>query len=291
MRGSQKKEMLFTEVFLKIPLLAVGGLAFLIGLMLNGSTIFIFSCGKERAIDLMWSLNLAVVDFIFFSLLPLRVWSMVTSFDGLLTLNSGITAVHMVSRAFFLAAMTACCTISVVSPAWLGKSQAFHWAFVASLVIWALSSAFSMRYDDLWEVLMLFKDHKTGQDEVLTLRSLSTNFLIWFLCLLTLMMMCYSVRTSKQKESYHATSRELRRPFIFLLTFFLGWLPYHILYFLLVMWLEDPLAIISPGFIWMAFLLPYLSCCCDAITMICHSKTQRFESHLQQSDGQRIIES
>ncbi|XP_060113679.1 hyaluronan synthase 1-like [Heteronotia binoei] len=248
-RGSQKKEEAwFTRVSLKM-LAAAYGLAFLSGLMLNGSTVLILSRGKERVIDLMWSLNLAIVDFIFISLLPLRVWSMSSSFNTLLILNSSITAVHIVARAIFLAAMTTCCTISVACPAWLEQPQAFWWALMATLVIWALSFAFSVRYADLWEAVMLSSDTPIDLDGWMTMRPLSTTLLVWFLCLLTLMMICYILHTSKQKKPHHTWSRELiKRPFLFLLTFSFCWLPYHVLYFLLVMWLDSPDKS-SPGFI------------------------------------------
>ncbi|XP_054854895.1 hyaluronan synthase 1-like [Eublepharis macularius] len=156
----KREEASLTQVLLKM-LLAVCGLAFLAGLMSNGSIIFIVSCGKERTVDLLWSLNLAVTDFVFVLLLPIRVWSMSTNFDLLLTVSSSVTALHVVSRAFFLAAMTASCSVSVASPAWLEGSKALHWAFVAALVIWALSFAFSVRYRDLWEATMLSKEPKT----------------------------------------------------------------------------------------------------------------------------------
>ncbi|KAL8219442.1 UNVERIFIED_CONTAM: hypothetical protein K2H54_024678 [Gekko kuhli] len=269
-------------------LVVVYGLAFLAGLMLNGSAIFVAFRRTERAIDLVWPLNLAAADFIFISFLPLRVWSMSPGFNILLTLSSGITAVHMVSRAFFLAAMTACCTISVASPAWSEKPRALQWAFTATVVIWALSFVFSVQYHDLWEAAMLPKYPEIALDEWVTMRPLATSFLIWFLCLLTLVMICYSAHRSEQKRSHHAPSRELiKRPFIFLLTFSLFWLPYHILYFLLVMWLDSP-AMSSPGFIsgcQVALLLPYFRCCCDAI--ICLSTIQESGSRLQQQDGQQ----
>ncbi|XP_077196855.1 chemerin-like receptor 1 [Paroedura picta] len=266
-------------------LVAAYGLVFLTGLMLNGSTVFLISCGKERSIDRLWSLNLAIVDFIFVALLPLRVWAMNTSSEILLTLNSSLTALHVVSRACFLAATAASCAVSVASPAWLEQSQASPWAFAATLVIWALSFALSVRYHDLWEAVMLSQDPKMDLDEWTAMRSLSTSFLIWFLGLLTLMIMGYSVRVGKEKPSCHTWFREpLKRLFIFLLTFSLCWLPYHVLYFLLVLWLDSP-AWSSPGVIsgcQVAYLLPYFSSCWDAITYLS-------TTHLQQSGGRLTL--
>ncbi|KAG6922448.1 formyl peptide receptor 3 [Chelydra serpentina] len=214
------------------------GVAFLVGLPLNGYVLFVTSCRVERTASAVWFLNRAVADFIFMVFLPLR-FIFILNLDKAKTLSNTVTCLHMFSSAFLLTALSVDRCILVARPEWAWNHRTPLLAFRIVMGIWALSVGFSLRYGDLWETLLSPASTGTNVpfDEWRVQAAVQIQFLVGFLIPLALILIptFYIVVAAKLRGNRLIQSTKPLKILCGLIpTFFLCWLPYHVFSFLLI---------------------------------------------------------
>ncbi|XP_044846847.1 chemokine-like receptor 1 [Mauremys mutica] len=227
-----------------IAFLVFIGMAFLAVVLLNCYIFFVAGCRMRRTASTVWFLNRAVGDFIFLIFLPLR-FIFFPYLNWVTMLNNTITTFHMFSSAFLLTAFSVDRCILVARPEWAQNHLTPCLAFMIVLVIWALSVGFSLRYGDLWESFPSYRDmHMNfGMDMNVPLdegrgkAAIVIQFLVGFLIPLTLILIptFYIVLAAKLRRNRLIQSTKPLKILLGLIpTFFLCWLPYHVIFFLLI---------------------------------------------------------
>ncbi|XP_074837421.1 chemerin-like receptor 1 [Carettochelys insculpta] len=253
--------------FLPIFFLVLRGLAFLAGVSLNGCVLFFTGCRLELTVNALWSLNRAVADFIFIIFLPLR-FTFIVDLAWTRRLSSTITSLHMSSSAFLLTALSIDHCLLVAHPVWAQQLRTPSLVFWVVVGTWVLSLGFSLQYCDLWESLL--SPASLGVNFQVQERWAKTGvviqFLVGFLIPLSLALIptIYIVLAAKLKRNRLIQSTQpLKISLGLILTFFLCWLPYHVLYFL---WISattpQPLLELGSNF---ACFLTYANSCLNPI--------------------------
>ncbi|XP_024076455.2 C3a anaphylatoxin chemotactic receptor-like [Terrapene carolina triunguis] len=237
--------------YLQVPFLMLCGMAFLAGVALNGYIPFVASSRVERMASAVWFLNRALTDFILIIFLPLRV-----------------TSFHMFSSTFFLTTIGVDRCILVTRTEWSWNHRTPPLAFIMVLGMWALSFGFSLRYGDLWESLLSPASTSMNfrADEWRVKATIAMQFLVGFLIPFALILIptFYIVLAAKLRRNRLIQSTKPLKILLGLIpTIFLCWLPYHVV-FLLLMSANYTLSLLNRGRAF-AYVLTYLSSCLNPI--------------------------
>ncbi|CAM5124851.1 unnamed protein product [Natator depressus] len=256
-------------VFLPGLFLVLCGVAFLAGVLLNGYVLFITGCRVERTASAVWFWNRAMADFIFIVFLLLKFTSIfILDLDWAKSLSSTITSLYMFSSAFLLTTLSADHCILVARPAWAWSHRTPPLAVMMVLGIWALSLGFSLRYGDLWEFLLSPASTSMNfqLEEERVKAAVVIQFLVGFLIPLALILipMFYIVLAAKPRRNrLNQSTKPLKILLGLIPTFFLCWLPYHVLSFLLISTKYPlPFLVTESNF---PYILAYFSSCLNPI--------------------------
>ncbi|XP_044847565.1 chemokine-like receptor 1 [Mauremys mutica] len=224
------------RMLFSIAFLVFVGMAFLAVVLLNCYIFFVAGCRMRRTASTVWFLNRALGDFIFLIFLPLRF---IFSLDWATMLSNTITSFHMFSSAFLLTALSVDRCILVACPEWAQKHRTPCLACMIVLVIWALCVGFSFRYGDLWESFHspIGMRMNFTLDEGRVKAAIVIQFLVGFLIPLALILIptFYIVLAAKLRRNRLIQSTKPLKILLGLIpTFFLCWLPYHVIFFLLI---------------------------------------------------------
>ncbi|XP_039369554.1 chemokine-like receptor 1 [Mauremys reevesii] len=211
-------------------------MAFLAGVPLNCYILFVTGCCMGRTASTVWFLNRSVGDFIFLIFLHLR-FIFFLDLNWATMLSNIITSLHMFSSAFLLTALSVDRCILVARPEWARNHCTPRLAFMIVLVIWALSVRFSLRYGDLWESLLspASRSMNFHPDAGRVKAAVVFQFLVGFLIPLALILIptFYIVLAAKLRRNRLIQSTKPLKILLGLIpTFFLCWLPYHVIFFL-----------------------------------------------------------
>ncbi|XP_006113757.2 chemerin-like receptor 1 [Pelodiscus sinensis] len=213
-------------------------MAFPTGVLCNGYVLFVTGCRMERTSSAVWFLNRAVSDFIFILCLPLRfIFIFIPDLDWARRLSSTITSLHMFSSAFLLTAISIHRCVLTAWPEWAQKHRTASLAFWEGLFVWALSAGFSLRYGDLCEFLPSTASTSMHfpLDEGRAKVAVAIQFLVGFLIPLALIVISifYIIHAARLRRNHPIQATQPLKILCSLIpTFFLGWLPYHVFYFL-----------------------------------------------------------
>ncbi|XP_075764163.1 chemerin-like receptor 1 [Pelodiscus sinensis] len=277
---------------LPLLFLVLWGLAFLAGVPLNGYVLFVTGCRMQRTASTVWFMNRAVSDFIFILCLPVRLISIFPHLDGARKPSSHITSLHMFSSAFLLTAISIDRCILVTRPEWAQKCRTPCLAFWEGLVTWALSVGFSLRYDDLFESILLpaspsmyfgiDKDNRTMQAIVI-------QFLVGFLIPLALNLIptLYIVLAARRRRNRLLQSTQPLKILLGLIpTFFIFWLPYHVFFFLWISARLHPYSLASDSTF--PYFLMYFNCCLNPIFYL--TMEEEFLKHRQRARNPHVTD-
>ncbi|XP_053866391.1 chemerin-like receptor 1 [Malaclemys terrapin pileata] len=256
--------------------------AFLAGMPLNNYALFMASCRVERTASTVWFLSRAAADFIFIIFLPLRFF--ILDLDWAKVLSSTVTSFHMFFSAFLLTTLSVDRCILVACPEWYGNHRTPPLAFRMVIGMWALSLGFSLRYGDLWESLL--SPTNTSMyfqvDERRVKAAIAIQFLVGFLIPLALILIptVYIFLAAKLRRNRMIQSTKSLKILLSLIpTFFLCWLPYHIIFFLQIS-ATYPQTLLNIGSTF-ACVLTYFSSCLNPIFYL--TMEEEFQRYRQQA--------
>ncbi|KAM4652633.1 chemerin-like receptor 1 isoform 1-T4 [Discoglossus pictus] len=217
-------------------------LIFLLGVMGNGTVIWITGCRLRRSINTMWFLNLALADFISTFLVLVTVlylsldlhWPFGPIFCKLVNCIFGLS---IYASILLLTAISIDRCVLVLFPVWCQNYRTTKLVSGACMVIWVLSVALVPGSYTLSEMstdknrsscknLDVFEDWERREAGIFTV----CIFLYQFLVPLSIILISYAILllTLRRKRLNRSS-----KPFIVVtgvvFSFFLCWLPYHAL--------------------------------------------------------------
>ncbi|XP_071326809.1 chemerin-like receptor 1 [Trachinotus anak] len=241
--------------FLRIMSVTVYCLAFVLGVLGNGVVIWVTGFKMKKTVNTVWFLNLAVADFLFTAFLPLRVTYTAMNFhwpfgNFMCKLNSTITTLNMFASVYILMVISVDRCVSVVWPVWARNHRNVRKASFVILGVWVLALTLSAPYfvfrdtapsPRRKEIIICFNNYAptdnytSSMKELVQLRHQSmtiTRLLLGFVVPFTVIVSSYAVIIHRIRRSRTLASQS-SRPFkiiaAVIITFFLCWVPFHIM--------------------------------------------------------------
>ncbi|MGH0182745.1 UNVERIFIED_CONTAM: hypothetical protein FKN15_010380 [Acipenser sinensis] len=241
--------------------MVVYSLTFLLGTAGNGLVIWITGFKMKKTVNTVWFLNLAVADFVFTAFLPLTIATNALGFRWVFggfvcKLNSGVLVTTMYGSVFLLAAISLDRCVSVVAAVWAHNFRTVRKAYLACFLLWAAALLMSSPYFAFRDAVEIrnvtycsFRHHSYSPEALSsTLKTLTlVRFLFAFVFPFLVIVSCYVLIAQR----YRATQRQrsykpLRIVVAVVLTFFVCWLPFHVLQLV-----ELRAQITDDSFLWM----------------------------------------
>ncbi|XP_064209653.1 chemerin-like receptor 1 [Anguilla rostrata] len=210
---------------------------FLLGVCGNGVVIWISGFKMKRSVNTTWYLSLAISDFIFCASLPFTAVYLATS-DWLFGLamckfTSFVMFLKMFSSIFLLVLISVDRCVSVVFPVWSQNHRTARAASALVLLAWAASAVLSVPsliFRKLKWVIKTtcYNDYKEKEQAHLALA------VRWFLCGFVVpflvIAVCYVLIILKlRRNRMIKSSKPFKVMSALIVTFFICWLPYHVL--------------------------------------------------------------
>ncbi|KAJ8005307.1 hypothetical protein DPEC_G00145270 [Dallia pectoralis] len=222
--------------------LVVYCVAFVLGPIGNGLVIYVTGCRINKTVNSVWFLNLAIADFLFTSLLLLYIINISRGFnwpfgDTMCKLNSMVTVLNMFASIFLLVTISLDRCLSTLWVVWAQNKRTPRKAEVICVGIWLASLACSMPYTVIRETsvynyttLCQYNKDITGSTHI---KLIVFRFLLGFLIPFLVIIGCYiaiAVRASRLRRGINRKS--FRIIVAIVLTFFICWMPFHVIQFL-----------------------------------------------------------
>ncbi|GAA6226930.1 chemokine-like receptor 1 [Lates japonicus] len=230
--------------------LIVSCLAFILGVLGNGVVIWVIRFKVKKTVNTVWFLNLAVADFLFTAFLPFFVTYVALDFhwpfgNFMCKLTSTVTFLNMFASVYILVVISVDRCVSVVWPVWAQNHRNVRRASCVILGVWVLALILSAPY-------FIFRDtglyHRNESINIICTDNFApsydngtsvgqfrhqamtiTRFLLGFVVPFTIVS-CYAVITHRLKRSRTSqSSRSFKIIAAVITTFFLCWVPYHIM--------------------------------------------------------------
>ncbi|XP_071326807.1 chemerin-like receptor 1 [Trachinotus anak] len=240
---------------LRIMSIIVYCLAFVLGVLGNGVVIWVTGFKMKKTVNTVWFLNLAVADFLFTAFLPLSVTYTAMNFhwpfgNFMCKVNSTITTLNMFASVYILMVISVDRCVSVVWPVWAQNHRNVRKASFVILGVWVLALTLSIPYFIFRdtapsffseEIINCFNNYAPTDNytssviELIQLRHQSmtiTRLLLGFVVPFTVIVSSYAVIIHRIRRSRTLASQS-SRPFkiiaAVIITFFLCWVPFHIM--------------------------------------------------------------
>lgn len=241
---------------LKYMSLILYSLAFVLGVLGNGVVIWVTGFKMKKTVNTVWFLNLAVADFLFTAFLPLSVTYTAMDFHWpfgkfLCKLNSTVSFLNMFASVYILVVISVDRFVSVVWPVWAQNHRSVCKASCVSVGVWVLALNFSAPYFIFKDtassyrsedIINCFNNYAFSDDyetlSVIMLRQFThqamaiSRFLLGFVVPFAIIVSCYAViihRLRRSRTLASQSSRSFKIIAAVITTFFLCWVPYHIM--------------------------------------------------------------
>ncbi|XP_068099482.1 chemerin-like receptor 1 [Hyperolius riggenbachi] len=217
-------------------------LIFLLGMMGNGTVIWITGCRLQRTINTIWFFNLALADFISTFLVLVTVLYLLSDLhwpfgSTMCKLVNCIFGLSIYASILLLSAISIDRCILVLFPVWCQNYRNTRLVMTACMVIWILSVAMVPGSFTLSEMsvesnrsscknLDVFEDWEKKEAAIFTI----CIFLYQFLVPLCIILISYTVLlVTLHKKKLNRSSKPFLVVTGVVFSFFLCWLPYHAL--------------------------------------------------------------
>lgn len=219
-------------------------ISFVLGLLGNGTVIWVTAFKSKKTVNSIWLLNLAMADFVFVLFLPFFIDYILRDFHwdfGLFMckLNSFVSVMNMFASVLFLTVLSIDRYISLVHINWSRKYRTVERAWVVCGCIWMLAAAMScpalifretMRLHD--KVICFNNFHAQDRHTaavthiiIVAIRT-SVGFILPFTAIcVTGILLTFKVNQSGGAVHFSNFSKMVSAV---ILAFFLCWAPFHI---------------------------------------------------------------
>ncbi|XP_061547786.1 chemerin-like receptor 2 [Phycodurus eques] len=219
-------------------------ISFVLGLIGNGTVIWVTGCKSKRTVNSVWLLNLALADFVFVLFLPFYIDYILQDFHwdfgvAMCKINSFVLVMNMYASVLFLTVLSVDRYVSLVFHNWSQRSRTVARAWLTSACIWVTAVIMSCP-------ALIFRDTVRLQDKVVCFNNFhiqdgqsaaakhilivsirtTVGFLLPFsaICVTGILL---TVRVNQSQGSVHVTSFT-KTVNAMILAFFLCWAPFHI---------------------------------------------------------------
>ncbi|KAK7939265.1 hypothetical protein WMY93_002591 [Mugilogobius chulae] len=139
-------------------------ISFVLGLIGNGTVIWVTSSKSKKTVNTIWVLNLALADFVFVLFLPLYIHYILREFNWdfgvvMCKLNSFVIVMNMYASVLFLTLLSIDRYISLVHLNWSQRHRTVWRAWLICGCVWIVSAALS-------SPALIFRDTMRLHDKV-----------------------------------------------------------------------------------------------------------------------------
>ncbi|XP_026232296.1 G-protein coupled receptor 1 [Anabas testudineus] len=218
-------------------------IAFVLGLIGNGTVIWVTAFKSKKTVNSVWLLNLAMADFVFVLFLPFFIDYILRDFHwgfgkAMCKINSFVSVMNMYASVLFLTVLSIDRYISIVHLNWSQRCRTVERAWVICGCIWVIAAALScpalifrdtMRLHDKMVCFNNFHGqdgHTTVMRHIIIVAIRTTvGFLLPFtaICVTGILL---TVKVNQSQEIVRVSSFS-RTVTAVILAFFLCWAPFH----------------------------------------------------------------
>ncbi|XP_075390418.1 chemerin-like receptor 1 [Tenrec ecaudatus] len=239
----------------RIFLVAVYSTICFLGIVGNGLVIIITVFKMKKTMNTVWFLNLAVADFLFNVFLPLHIAYTALDYHwvfgkAMCKISNFLLIHNMYTSVFLLTAISFDRCISVMLPVWSQNHRSIKLAYSICIFIWVFAFLLS-------SPSLVFRDTVNQHGKISCFNNFSlstpsppqrfafrqlnpwhtavtiTRFMYGFLMPILIITSCYLTIIHKLRSNRLAkTKRPFKIIVTIIVTFFLCWCPYHMLYLL-----------------------------------------------------------
>uniref|UniRef100_A0A9J8BQW2 C3a anaphylatoxin chemotactic receptor n=1 Tax=Cyprinus carpio carpio TaxID=630221 RepID=A0A9J8BQW2_CYPCA len=253
-------------------------LTFLLGVPGNMFVVYIAGMKMKRTVNTIWFLNLATADLLCCLSIPFSVaeillehhWPYgsvmckILPFVMLITMFASVFTLNLISLDRFA---------QVITPVWAQNHRSLFIARLSCAGAWILALILSLTFMMSKETYKKnsktnCKDYETDSDNSEMYRRISVirfvfGFLIPLICITT----CYGFIARKLSRSHFHSGRAFRIMLAVIVSFFLCWLPYHIVD-LIIMYGEESNSSVALALDPLAVSLAYFNSCLNPILYV-----------------------
>ena len=218
-------------------------ISFVLGLIGNGTVIWVTAFKSKKTVNSIWLLNLAIADFVFVLFLPFYIDYILRDFHWdfgvvMCKLNSFVLVMNMYASVLFLTVLSIDRYVSLVHLNWCQKYRTLERAWVVCGCIWVLAAGTSCP-------ALIFRDTMRLHDKVVCFNNFHTDrhaaavrhiitvvirttvgFLLPFtaICVTGILL---TIKVNQSRGSVRVSSFSKTVSAV-ILAFFLCWAPFHI---------------------------------------------------------------
>ncbi len=218
-------------------------ISFVLGLIGNGTVIWVTAFKSKRTVNSVWLLNLAMADFVFVLFLPFFIDYILRDFHwdfgvAMCKLNSFVSVMNMYASVLFLTVLSIDRYISLVHLNWSQRYRTVERAWVVCGCIWVLAAALScpaLIFRDtmrLHDKVVCFNNFHAQDAHTAAMRHIiivairtTVGFLLPFTAIcVTGILLTIKVNQSRGSVRLSSFSKTVSAV---ILAFFLCWAPFH----------------------------------------------------------------
>ncbi|XP_026151165.1 G-protein coupled receptor 1 [Mastacembelus armatus] len=148
-------------------------IAFVLGLIGNGTVIWVTAFKSKRTVNSVWLFNLAMADLVFVLFLPFYIDYILRDFHwnfgvAMCKLNSFVSVMNMYASVLFLTVLSIDRYVSTVHLSWSQKYRTVERAWVVCGCVWAVAAAMSCP-------ALIFRDTVRLSDKVVCFNNFHTH--------------------------------------------------------------------------------------------------------------------
>ncbi|TNN43619.1 G-protein coupled receptor 1 [Liparis tanakae] len=218
-------------------------ISFVLGLIGNGTVIWVTAFKSKKTVNSVWLLNLAMADFVFVLFLPFYIDYILQDFHWdfgvvMCKLNSFVSVMNMYASVLFLTMLSVDRYVSLVHLNWSQKYRTRERAWVVCGCIWGLAAALScpaLVFRDtmrLHDKVVCFNNFHTQDGHTAAVRHImivvvrtTVGFLLPFtaICVTGILL---TIKVNQSGGLFRVSSFS-RTVSAVILAFFLCWSPFH----------------------------------------------------------------
>lgn len=218
--------------------------SFVLGLVGNGTVIWVTAFKSKKTINSVWLLNLAIADFVFLLFLPLHIDYILRDFHwmfgvAMCKINSFVSVLNLYASVLFLTVLSIDRYVSLVHLGWSHRYRTRGRAWIACGCIWSVAAAIScpaLIFRDtmrLYDRVICFNNFLTQDGHIAAMRHIIIVVLrtvVGFLLPFTAICVTGILLTIKVKQCRGLVrmSSFSRMVSAVILAFFLCWTPFHV---------------------------------------------------------------